>query len=106
MAEAVGFEPTVPCGTSVFKTDALSRTRPRFLIYFGTGGRNRTHTKGFGDPCTTTIRHRYAFIYNLLCCHEEQTYIAKSISAVDNSHANIAFEYLFSCYISIDHCDY
>lgn len=21
-----------------------------------TGGRNRTHAKGFGDPCTTTIR--------------------------------------------------
>lgn len=28
MAEGVGFEPTVPCGTAVFKTAALNQTRP------------------------------------------------------------------------------
>ena len=32
MAERVGFEPTVPCGTLVFKTSALSQTRPPFLV--------------------------------------------------------------------------
>ncbi len=26
------------------------------FVSLGTGGRNRTHAKGFGDPCTTTIR--------------------------------------------------
>ena len=30
VAEAVGFDPTVPFGTSVFKTAAISQTRPRF----------------------------------------------------------------------------
>ena len=33
MAEAVGFEPTEPCGSLVFKTSALSRTRPHFLKF-------------------------------------------------------------------------
>lgn len=34
MAEGVGFEPTVPCGTAVFKTAALSHsaTPPRLLL--------------------------------------------------------------------------
>ena len=32
LAEAVGFEPTVPCGTLVFKTSAFSLTRPHFRI--------------------------------------------------------------------------
>ena len=31
LAEVVGFEPTAPCGTSVFKTAALSQTQPHFL---------------------------------------------------------------------------
>ena len=31
MAEVVGFEPTVPLGTSVFKTGALNQTLPHFL---------------------------------------------------------------------------
>jgi hypothetical protein len=39
MAERVGFEPTVPYGTTVFETARFgrSRTSPRgkFLIYFG-----------------------------------------------------------------------
>ena len=30
LAEVVGFEPTAPCGTSVFKTAALSQTQPHF----------------------------------------------------------------------------
>ena len=30
MAEAQGFEPWVPCGTSVFKTGAISQTLPHF----------------------------------------------------------------------------
>ena len=35
MAEAVRFELTVPCGTLVFKTSALSQTRPHFrYLYF------------------------------------------------------------------------
>lgn len=30
----------------------------------GRGGKNRTHTSGFGDRCTTTIRHPYdAFLF-------------------------------------------
>ena len=38
MAEAQGFEPWEPCGSLVFKTSALSLTRPHFLI-FGIGAR-------------------------------------------------------------------
>jgi len=35
MAEGVGFEPTVGCPTSVFKTDAIdhSATLPRFVVW-------------------------------------------------------------------------
>ena len=33
LAEVVGFEPTAPCGTSVFKTAALSQTQPHFQIF-------------------------------------------------------------------------
>lgn len=32
MAEAVGFEPTEPCGSSHFKCGALNQTLPRFRI--------------------------------------------------------------------------
>ena len=32
MAEGVGFEPTVPCGTAVFKTAALNQTRPSLRL--------------------------------------------------------------------------
>ena len=32
MEEAVGFEPTVPCGTSDFKSGALNRAQPRFHV--------------------------------------------------------------------------
>ena len=39
MEEAVGFEPTVPLGTSDFKSGALNRARPRFL---GANDRVRT----------------------------------------------------------------
>lgn len=34
MAEAVGFEPTAPFGTSVFKTAALNQTQPHFRKWF------------------------------------------------------------------------
>ena len=34
MAEVVGFEPTVPLGTSVFKTGALNQTLPHFRYLF------------------------------------------------------------------------
>ena len=43
LAEVVGFEPTAPFGTSVFKTAALSQTQPHFLK-LGTQGRTRTDT--------------------------------------------------------------
>ena len=43
MAEAVRFELTDPFEPLVFKTNALSRALPRFLI-FGTQGRTRTDT--------------------------------------------------------------
>ena len=33
LAEVVGFEPTVPFGTSVFKTAALSHAQPHFQIF-------------------------------------------------------------------------
>jgi hypothetical protein len=32
MAEREGFEPPVPCGTSVFKTDALDQTMRPLLV--------------------------------------------------------------------------
>ena len=32
MAEGVGFEPTVPLGTAVFKTAALNQTRPSLRL--------------------------------------------------------------------------
>ena len=35
---------------------SLNKKTPQHLrCSFGRGGRNRTHAKGFGDPCTTTI---------------------------------------------------
>ena len=37
LAEEVGFEPTVPCGTSHFKCGALSQTQPLFLIIADVG---------------------------------------------------------------------
>ena len=49
MAEAQGFEPWVPCGTSVFKTGAINQTLPNFRI-FGTGTRIRTQDTRFWRP--------------------------------------------------------
>ena len=49
MAEVVGFEPTAPFGTSVFKTAALSHAQPHFLyLVAGLGFEPRMAKAGKG----------------------------------------------------------
>jgi hypothetical protein len=49
MAEDVGFEPTEPFGSSVFKTAALNHSAN--LPYFGSGSRIRTDDLNGYEPC-------------------------------------------------------
>ena len=68
MAEEVGFEPTVPCGTTVFKTAAFdhSATPPRQLFQpmspFRRGGLRMTYA---GQAKTMRNRLEVKLIYQL-----------------------------------------
>jgi hypothetical protein len=45
MAEAVGFEPTIPFSMADFKSAAINRTRPRFHIWSGRQDLNLRHLR-------------------------------------------------------------
>lgn len=61
MAEAQGFEPWGPFGPLVFKTSALNRTRPHFLVSSGAGNRVRTDDIQIGN--LTLYQLSYTRIY-------------------------------------------
>ena len=56
MAEAVRFELTVPCGTLVFKTSAISRTLPHFPKNWLRGTESNRRSPGY-EPDELPLLH-------------------------------------------------
>jgi hypothetical protein len=56
MAERVGFEPTVPFSTSVFKTGALNRALPPLLIWMPRQVSNLNSSESKSDVLPITPR--------------------------------------------------